>query len=119
MSFWQLTEDEQKEFLGQDIGTAHCVYVVELDEMSQRMFYHKPYALLHIRFTIDGEFQVVVESIDDSSVNLWWEPKKMEMEPYCAGLKIKAWLERSGYFMNLAGFRNFCAIFGKFRDNSN
>ena len=41
---WRLTEDEQRAFLGEDIGKEHPIIVVELDEQSMGYFYNERFA---------------------------------------------------------------------------
>jgi len=114
MSEYQLftfTEEEQRELLGTDIGGEYPVLVVELDKQSQRCFYNRRYAPMSIRqYESHGSlpptevFQVIVHSIDDSSLNMTWEVSKMDVSTHVARSLITEWLERTGYFLNLKWF---------------
>jgi len=115
---WKLTHDEQRELLGADIGASQPTFVIELDEFSTRKWYNEPFAPLCIIET-DRFFRVVVYSLDDASLGMIWEIAKMEMPPHVARQKILEWLERSNFFVNLAGLYNFCKLFGKYQDDSN
>lgn len=122
--FWDLTEEEQKEFLSHDIGDKYPEIVVELDEWSKLMFYNERFALLQIRqyyspISQSEVFQIILESCDDNNVNLLWEEiDKMNMYPHEVRNHLNTWLERSGYFVNLEGLRSFCNLFGKYKDIS-
>lgn len=120
---WQFTEDEQRELLGEDIGTKDPTIVVELDEYSMRHFYNNRFAPIVIRqYPTVGNvelFQVIVYSIDDCSLNMTWEVKKMSMRPDEARLKIDEFLKRTNYFIVLKGFESFCKLFGEFEVHYN
>lgn len=121
---WDLTEQEQSELLGSDIGERYPIIVVELDEMTQRWFYNERFAPLTIRqymlsSTREDAFQIILNSIDDSSLNMLWHSKEMAMRPDEARVKIDEWLKRTNYFVNAKGFENFCNLFGKFEVSYN
>lgn len=120
---WDLTEQEQLELLGSDIGERYPVIVVELDEMTQRWFYGKRFAPLSIRqyplHTTEEVFQIILNSIDDSSLNMLWHVKEMTMRPDEARVKIDEWLKRTNYFVNVKGVEHFCYLFGKFEVSYN
>lgn len=123
-AFFDFSEDEQRQFLGQNI--AEDTRIVELDEASMRYFYRKRFAPLIIREVPATNnrlafFQVVVQSIDDADLVLQWDVKDMAVLPYEARMLIDARMQRSGWFINLQGFKNFCIVmFGsKVFDNSN
>lgn len=120
---WKFTEQEQVELLGMDIGTSFPMIVVELDEWSKWNFYNRTYAPLTMKqykCPMSGQeiFQIILHSVDDASVNMVWEVKKMKLYPYEAQEKLKNWLKRSNHFVNLWGLKAFCNIFGKYEDNS-
>jgi len=108
---WEFSEAEQAEFLGTDIGLAIPTIVVELDERSLRRFYNRRFAPLSIDQT-EQQFTIAVRSIDDSSLRMIWEIKKMAVPPHEARKQLAAWLKRTNYFINLRGIEDFCKIFG-------
>lgn len=131
--FFKLTEAEQAEFLGHDIGEPGTkgylglvsATVVELDEVSMRRFYNRRYALLEV-YLLGGEFRVYVRSIDDASVNelfyvdvedmpssMYGRGRLLDCSPSLAIEKLAGWLKRSGYFVNLAGLESFCSVLWK------
>jgi hypothetical protein len=123
MNIWEFTEDEQKELLGTDIGEKYPEIVVELDEWSKRMFYNRRFAPMTIyqykcQMRQEDVFQIVLDSIDDTSVNMTWEVKKMDMRPDEARVMLDEWLKRTNYFINLRGLEAFCNIFGKYHLNN-
>jgi hypothetical protein len=117
---WKFPEEEQRQLLGCDIGAERETIVVELDEVSKRMFYNETFAPISMHEydcpypTKKRVFQVIVHSIDDASVNMVWQVDKMQVKPYEARGMIKNWLSRSHYFVNLRGFESFCSLFGTF-----
>ena len=114
---WKFSQEEQRDLLGSDIGDEYPAIVVELDKQSQSCFYNERYAPMTIRqyesFGPVELFQVIVHSIDDSSLNMTWEVSKMKIPPHQVRLLITEWLERTGFFMNLKGFETFCTMFGE------
>lgn len=114
---WKFTEDEQRQLLGEDIGVETPTIVVELDEWSLRRFYNNRFAPITIReYQLHDKtpvFQVIVHSIDDASLNMFWRREKMQVLPYQARQMIDEWLKRTNYFINLKGFEAFCQLFGE------
>lgn len=116
---WKLPQDEQEILLGEDIGLSTPTIIVELDVASQQHFYNERFAPLCIKQyevpSLKAEvFQVILHSIDDHSLNMTWEVKKMRVPSYEARQWIENWLKRTNYFVNFKGFEHFCiCIFGK------
>jgi hypothetical protein len=115
---WKFTKEEQRELVGSDIGHEYTTIVVELDEWSARHFYNEEFAPLTIR-QYENHFEILLHSIDDASVHMIWEIKKMCVRPDQAVAILNAWLERSTYFINLSGLQSFCNIFGTYHSNNN
>lgn len=110
---WKFSIEEQAELLGTDIGDECTIIVIELDERSQYCFYNQRFAPLVIQ-EIGLNFQIQALSIDDRSLRMTWEVKKMSMHTFEARQKLDDWLKRTNYFVNLKGLEDFCNLFGGF-----
>lgn len=111
--------EELEACLGTNIANPPEEYIlIELCEASQRYFYNQRFTTVKIQYPFkDAEnnyFRIFVPSLDDSSLNMWWNYKRMNVKPYEAREIVLTYLKRTNYFVTLKGFEFFCStIIGK------
>lgn len=90
------------------------LYLIEVDEPTAYMWYGRRFNPVRIGIVRSDPqtsyFAVDLFSVDDTHQGLWWTPSTLYANGYevhDAKEKILAWLKRTGWYINIEGFKHY------------